>query len=261
MTDDIDQLAAIDDAQRAALIGLDPDSMFGAANAHDPLARAIAGRAEPVADFAGALVADRSNLGGDKREIGDQLRIGGGAVETVGIFVGDEIGGEVATAEARVLHQRREKVDIVRHPVDLERVERRHLRRNRPVTGRGKPGETLVPLSTAFGSHGAFETYARAVAYRLRPATCTVTVTPALHPGLTAPLGWELSKDAREDLRSGLVRAQDLPEDLTPQVLSGAAQKPYPRGEDGPLWRAFQLRRLQEWLERKGTGLEACVPR
>jgi hypothetical protein len=38
-----------------------------------------------------------------------------------------------------------------------------------------------------------------------------VTISPALHPGLVAPLGWELSETARADLRSGLTKPH--PED------------------------------------------------
>ena len=41
-----------------------------------------------------------------------------------GIFLGDEAGGQLAGAEPRMLEQRREEIDIVRHAVDLERVER-----------------------------------------------------------------------------------------------------------------------------------------
>ena len=60
----------------------------------------------------------------------DQLLVGRRAVESVGIFLGDEAGRE-SPAEARVLHQRREEIDIVADAVDLERVERLDLRVDR----------------------------------------------------------------------------------------------------------------------------------
>ena len=50
----------------------------------------------------------------------EQLRRRRRAVEAVGIFLGDEAGGELARAEARVLHQRREEIDIVADALDLE---------------------------------------------------------------------------------------------------------------------------------------------
>lgn len=70
--------------------------------------------------------------------------------------------------------------------------------------GGGKGGQTLIPPMTAFGAHGAIETFARANAYRLAPDGCVITISPGLHPGLVAPLGWELSGNARNDLRDGL---------------------------------------------------------
>ena len=56
------------------------------------------------------------------------------------------------------------------------------------------------------------ETYARAAAYRILPSDCTLTISPSLHHGLIAPLGWELSKAARADLRSALTRAHPADE-------------------------------------------------
>ena len=64
-------------------------------------------------------------------EVGEQLRVRRRAVEAFGIFLGDEAGGEVARAEARVLHQRREEIDIVADAVDHELVERVDLRVDR----------------------------------------------------------------------------------------------------------------------------------
>jgi len=72
------------------------------------------------------------------------------------------------------------------------------------VPSGGSAAETLIPPQTAFGGRSAIETYARAAAYRILRDSCTVTISPALHPGLIAPLGWELSEAARLDLRGGL---------------------------------------------------------
>ena len=114
-----------------------------------------------------------------------------------------------------------------------------------PASGKG--GETFVPLSTAFGGRHAIETYARSAAYRLTEAGCTMTIFPAEHPGLTAPLGWELSADARKDLEEALVRPQPGTENTR-------------RGAE-PVRR---LRTLQAWI---GGGsfpglkpLADCVP-
>ena len=52
-------------------------------------------------------------------------------MEPVGIFLGDEAGGQRAFAEARMLQQRRQEIDIVRNPAELERVERVDLRIDR----------------------------------------------------------------------------------------------------------------------------------
>ena len=64
--------------------------------------------------------------------------IGGSAVEAFGIFLGDEAGGEFARAEARVLHERGEEIDVVAEAVDLEGVERGDLRVDRLVAGRAQ---------------------------------------------------------------------------------------------------------------------------
>lgn len=108
-------------------------------------------------------------------------------------------------------------------------------------------GQTLAPITTAFGGRRALETYARAEAYRLTPDGCTVTISPALHPGLTAPLGWELSKDTRTDLTDALVRQP-------PGTSGQAAVQP-----------ELNLRRLQSWLggeQPEGQRpLKDCVPK
>ncbi len=131
-----------------------------------------------------------------------------------------------------------------------------HYRASEPseIAGSGTGLESLVPPLTAFGAHDAMETYARAFAYRLRPRGCTVTVSPGLHPGLTAPLGWELSDAAQKDLRHALVEPHP--------VESGKV-----RQKDHDWTAALQLRTLQQWISAgteppiaDRTPLSACVP-
>ncbi len=106
---------------------------------------------------------------------------------------------------------------IIQHNIDAESQGLRkiapliveldnHYQRSRQpaVPSGGTAAETLIPPLTAFGGRSAIQTYARAAAYRILPTSCTVTISPALHPGLIAPLGWELSAAARLDLRDGL---------------------------------------------------------
>jgi hypothetical protein len=116
------------------------------------------------------------------------------------------------------------------------------------VPSGGTAAETTVPLETAFGSRRSIETFARASAFRILPTSCTVTLSPSLHPGLIAPLGWELSEAARADLRAGLTRAH--PSDKSGMVL------------------ARRLRQIQARIagstERKvviGHDLAICLPR
>jgi hypothetical protein len=85
------------------------------------------------------------------------------------------------------------------------------------VASGGTAAETVVPPVTAFGGRSAIQTAARAAAYRILPTSCTVTISPALHPGLIAPLGWELSQAARKDLREGLTEPH--PADTTGAAL------------------------------------------
>jgi hypothetical protein len=103
-------------------------------------------------------------------------------------------------------------------------------------------GQTLAPPVTAFGGRNSVETVARADAYRLTPGGCTITVSPARHPGLHAPVGWEISPSAETELRNGLVARRDTDTSPSRQPL-------------------FLLKRLQNWLG--GTNLAHlvdCVP-
>jgi hypothetical protein len=115
---------------------------------------------------------------------------------------------------------------------------------SQPPSATSKTSETLVPLATSFGGHAAIETFARASAHRLLPDHCTLTISPALHPGLSAPLGWELSRGARDDLKAGLVRDREKPTDEQPIRL---------------------VRRLQRWLggaaDGEGVLLKNCIPK
>jgi hypothetical protein len=105
----------------------------------------------------------------------------------------------------------------------------------------GGASESLAPLMTAFGARSALETFARAHAYRTLPKSCVLTISPALHPGLEAPLGWELSDGARTNLENGLVRDADKPRTERPIEL---------------------VRRLQRWLGAPGAkDLATCVPK
>jgi hypothetical protein len=79
---------------------------------------------------------------GDDGEVLDQLGVRWRAVEPLRIFFGDEAGGDVARAKARVLHQCGEEIDIVADAVDHERVERGHLRVDRRLAG-GRPCDQL----------------------------------------------------------------------------------------------------------------------
>jgi hypothetical protein len=113
--------------------------------------------------------------------------------------------------------------------------------------GSGGKSETLIPPATAFGAHNAAEAYARAAAQRVTGAGCTLTISPRLHPGLVAPLGWELSEGARDDLQRGLVE---------PRPNATGEQRLAP---------VLDLRRLQGWLggeqvQGLDTSLQSCVP-
>ena len=120
-----------------------------------------------------------------------------------------------------------------------------HYRASEPseIAGSGTGLETVVPPVTGFGAHAAMETFARALAYRLRPRGCTATISPGLHPGLTAPLGWELSDAAQKDLRHALVE----PHPVESGIENSKTQ---------PWAAALELRTLQQWIS---AGLEPPI--
>jgi hypothetical protein len=169
--------------------------------------------------------------------------VDGGYTDNSGLFTID-----VLLPSLRRMIEESNAQHPLRRPIALVVVELdNHYRATIGEVPRGgsRPGETLVPALTGFGGRQAIETFSRADAYRLTPAYCTLTISPALHPGLQAPLGWELSNGARQDLKEGLVRPR---ENLSP-------------GLSQPL---TLLTRLQQWLggAKKGVGmnLDACVP-
>src|SRR3546814_8906256 len=64
------------------------------------------------------------------------------ALKTVGIFLGDKAGCDLARTETRVLHHRRQKVDVVAQPLQLVIVERVDLAIYRRLARIG-PGDQL----------------------------------------------------------------------------------------------------------------------
>jgi hypothetical protein len=103
-------------------------------------------------------------------------------------------------------------------------------------------GQTFAPPVTALGGRSSVETFARAQAYRLTPGGCTITISPASHPGLRAPVGWEISSGAETDLQNGLV----------------AHRYTDPSQAHQPL---FLLKRLQTWAGGLDQSrLRHCIP-
>jgi hypothetical protein len=114
------------------------------------------------------------------------------------------------------------------------------------VPSGGSAAETLVPPLTAFGGRSSVQTYARAAAYRVLPESCTVTISPALHPGLIAPLGWELSEAARTDLRAGLTNPH--PADSTGKAVENIRAL------------QFRLAATKNPTQTIGPPLSRCIP-
>ena len=118
---------------------------------------------------------------------------------------------------------------------------------NQPPPATGGANQSTVPLATIIGGHSAIETYARSDAYRAVNFRCTVTISPGLHPGVNAPVGWELSTSARGELRDGLVRRRAN------------------QNEQVQLQTYNLVRRVQGWLTEPPEGgdetdLRLCVP-
>jgi hypothetical protein len=169
--------------------------------------------------------------------------VDGGYTENSGLFTIDAL---LPALQQLVIRHNAKKANKNRQ-VAIVVVEIDNHYRARPQAAPNPPsgtGESLVPLATAFGGHATLETFARADAYRLTPPSCTLTVSPGLHPGVMAPLGWELSDSAVKDLQDSLVRARSGVDD---------AEQPL-----------AIIRRLQKWLARSGTAdkpLSACIPK
>jgi len=118
-----------------------------------------------------------------------------------------------------------------------------------PVDRGATGSESLIPLTTSARTRTALAAHARGRAYRIRPTGCTVTISPFLHPGITAPLGWALSSHTHNELRDALVRP-------APRSRGKQESLNSPRSK---------LRRLQRWLEPNARDadrvpLKRCVP-
>jgi hypothetical protein len=164
--------------------------------------------------------------------------VDGGYTDNSGLF-----SLEAMVPTLRALVREHNEKNKAHRPIALVLVELdNHFRAsiNQPPSASSTTGQTLAPLATAFGGHAAIENYARAEAYRVVPAGCTITISPGLHPGLSAPVGWELSAATRKDLREGLVRKRANLDDATVQPVT-------------------LLRKLQGWLT-DSQSLSPCVP-
>jgi hypothetical protein len=194
-----------------------------------------------------------SPLGGDKgsacalvkAEICAMRLVDGGYAENSGLFTIDVAWPSIRRLVGEYNRKKSHRRKIAPVIVELDNHYQSTLERQLPGTGPG--AETVIPLATAFGARNAQETFARALAVRLRPAGCTLTISPGMHPGLTAPLGWELSKRARDDLFDGLTRPHPT------AVADVVRARP-----------VLRLRQLQQWLGGEHTAdmlkLGVCVP-
>jgi hypothetical protein len=194
----------------------------------------------------GTLEADKSSACASvTASICEMRLVDGGYADNSGLFSIDVLWSSIR----QLVMKFNETSDRKIAPVIVELDNHYRARLDAELSAAGIKAESVVPLLTAFGARTSIETFARLLAYRLRPPGCTVTISPGLHPGLTAPLGWELSEGARDDLRDGLVR-------------------PHPTAVGESRYRAvFDIRRLQQWL---GTGnepspgltpnLKDCIP-
>jgi hypothetical protein len=169
--------------------------------------------------------------------------VDGGYVDNSGLFT--IVGLWPSLRQLVVAHNRASTRKIALVIVDIDN---HYLPQARAVPeGSGSKSEMLVPLATVFGARAVPEVYAREAAQRITGPGCTLTISPRLHPGLIAPLGWELSQGSRDDLRRGLVE---------PRPNAPAGQKLTP---------VYDLRRAQAWLggdQPSGfdASLDRCLP-
>jgi hypothetical protein len=187
----------------------------------------------------------RSECADAKASVCEMRLVDGGYAENSGLFTIDALWPSLRQLVVEYNSDKRHKRSIAPVFVELDNHYQASLGTELPAGGTG--AESVVPLVTAFGARNSMETFARALAVRLRPPGCTITISPGLHPGLLAPLGWELSKGARDDLQDGLTRKHPI-----------AARK----DRFTPI---LQLRRLQEWLggnqkPQAQIPLTRCMP-
>lgn len=188
----------------------------------------------------GALEADKSSACASAKAAVCEMRlVDGGYADNSGLFTIDALWPSLRQLVMNFNRASKRKIA----PVIVELDNHYQAALDTELAARGTGAESVVPLVTAFGARNSMETFARALAYRLRPPGCTVTISPGLHPGLTAPLGWELSKGARDDLRDGLIRPH-------PTAVGATRYQP-----------VLELRRLQQWLGAGSGALPILSPR
>jgi hypothetical protein len=186
-----------------------------------------------------SLAADKASACATvKASVCEMRLVDGGYADNSGLFTLDAVWPSLR----QLVMDFNETSDVKIAPVIVELDNHYRARLETELSAGGASKESLVPVSTAFGARNSLETFARALAYRLRPPGCTVTISPSLHPGLTAPLGWELSASAREDLREGLTRPES----------SGPSEEQYRA--------VIDLRRLQGWFGRGDSQPPALLP-
>ena len=166
----------------------------------------------------------------------DGSYVDGGYAENSGLFtilaIWPSLRQEIATYNQDTRHKRRVA------PLIIELDNHYQTSVSATVPSGGAKGESLIPIVTALGSRDAMQTYARAAARRLLPGGCMITISPSMHPGLIAPLGWELSPSARDDLASARIQ---------PHPAAGKEE------------RAKQIRNLRLLQDRLGGASEPRI--
>ena len=97
-------------------------TLFALADTNGPVTRSIEIVRQLPFDAPCPVGIRRSDHPAHGCEYTRQTIIGRGAFETFGIFFRDKAGGQFARAEARMLHDRAEEIDIVAQAFDPERV-------------------------------------------------------------------------------------------------------------------------------------------